>query len=305
MSLVDRLVLGTARLAGGASEREALAIVRCALDAGVRHVDTAPSYGMGTAEAVVGKALTRFGGDVAVTAKLGSVPPSFPVPRSVLRRIKRALGGSRRAPFSGDTAPPTRLVHPVGNDFTPRAMAGSLARSQAALGRVDFLLLHDITVAEATAEVVAALADLAEGAGGTPGHASLAQFDPALAARLPAGSVTQCAISPGLLLGSMPPPATGPLFLHSIAAAAAHCRAVDAGFAAALDRAGRIVGGGEGEAGRIAAALALAAARAPAARLLVASSHRDRLAVVLAALDRIDRAGMADEIVAAWGGQDG
>lgn len=300
MTLIERLILGTARLAGGASEREALAIVRTALDAGVQHIDTAPSYGLGSAEAVVGKALAAFGGEVAVTAKLGSAHRDLPFAASVMRRVKRSLGASRADPLAAREAAPATLARPVGNDFRAAAMTSSLKRSLAALGRIDYLLLHDITAEEATPAEIAALSELASGEGAIPGHASLAQFDPALAAHFEPGAAAQCAISPELLLGSAPPAARGPLFLHSLAATAGYCRARYPAFASALERAARVAGPGPGDAPAIAAILALAATRAPDARLIVASSHRDRLAAVLGAVRRIDRDGLAPDIAAAF-----
>jgi hypothetical protein len=296
--LMDSLIFGCARLTGGASQGEALRLIRTALDAGITHVDTAPSYGMGTAEAVVGKALRAFGGDVAVTAKLGSARDPSGFAKSVLRRLKRTLGGSRSAPLLSGRAAPQRVDAPVGNDFSAPAMHASLAISQERLGRIDYLLLHDVTAEEVTPLLSAELQSLAEPLAAQTGYASLAQWDAALDGKFSGMVVAQSAIVPQWLVGGPQPEWRHPLFLHSIVNAGGHCRAAVEGFAEALDRAARMIDAGDQDAARIAALYALAGQVIPAAKFLVASSHCDRLQAVLAAVASIDRTGSAAEIAA-------
>ncbi len=74
---VSRIGLGTwaigAWMWGGGAEAEAIRTVHAALDAGVNLLDTAPIYGFGRAEEIVGRALATSGrrGEVAVATKLG------------------------------------------------------------------------------------------------------------------------------------------------------------------------------------------------------------------------------------------
>jgi aryl-alcohol dehydrogenase-like predicted oxidoreductase len=72
---VSRIGLGTwaigGRMWGGSEEAEAIRTIHAALDAGVNLIDTAPVYGFGRAEEIVGRALAGRRGQVAVATKLG------------------------------------------------------------------------------------------------------------------------------------------------------------------------------------------------------------------------------------------
>ena len=166
--ILPRLVLGTARIAGGADQQRGVTLIRSALDLGMTHIDTAPSYGMGTAEGVVGQALAGYD-HVGVSAKLGSPRPAQPWLRTAVRRIKRAIGSADTPAFQ---FPPARIEQPCGNDFSPAAMARSLALSRERLGRIGVLLLHDISADEVTGEVLGNLVALAATAQAAPGAIS-------------------------------------------------------------------------------------------------------------------------------------
>ena len=304
--LIERLILGTARLTGGASEREALRLVRTALDSGITQIDSAPSYGMGTAEAVIGKALRQAGAStVKVTAKLGSARDPHGFAKSVLRRTKRAFGGSRSAPFAGMPALPEPLTMPSGNNFSIPAMRQSLELSRERLGRVDALLLHDVTAAEVTDELLQDLAELSASIGAESGYASRACRDAGLDSRFPAGSLAQFAISPEWLAGQVPELSVRLPYLHSLVQIGSHCRTALPGFAERLETAARIVGARDPDTARIAVLYAAAGEFVPAARLLVASSHCDRLSEVLGVIESIDRAGSAPEIARVLAAQPG
>lgn len=74
---VSRLVLGTWVTGGwawgGADEKEALDAILRALESGVNFIDTAPVYGFGKSEEIVGKALAEWGSreNVVVATKCG------------------------------------------------------------------------------------------------------------------------------------------------------------------------------------------------------------------------------------------
>ena len=289
--ILSRLVLGTARIAGGA---EAVALIRSGLDAGICHIDTAPSYGMGTAESIVGEALAGFD-QVRVTTKLGSARPALPWLRTLARRLKRSVVSAVEP--AADFAP-TSISEPSGNDFTLAAMTQSLELSRARLGRVDDLLLHDISLPEVTHLVLANLTKLAGTVGAVPGYAGYAQWDPALDKAFSAGMIAQCAPDPGWLTGLIPAPSARSLRLHSLAKTGLAVAANDLRFAESLDRAAATVTARDQLTARIAALYALAAERLPTARLLIASSRRDRLDAVLAAIAAIDQSGQAGEIAA-------
>lgn len=296
--IVPRLVLGTARIAGGASQSAAVALVRSAFDAGIGAVDTAPSYGLGTAEQVVGQALAGHP-QVAVTTKLGSHRPSHPMLRTWARRIKRLVS----APGEPEASlPPVRIEAPVGNDFSARAMAQSLEVSLDRLGRIDALLLHDITAQEVTPAVLGDLAGLAQGR--SSGYASYARWDAELDQCFPPESLAQCAPDPGWLLGTVPIPQGRPLRLHSIAKAGLALAAQDPLFAKGLHQAAAMIEADPMTA-RIAAIYALASVRMPQARLLFTSSHRARLSALIKALQRVDQQHSAATIAACFTAQPG
>ena len=74
---VSRIGLGTWAIGGwmwgGTDEQEALRTIRTALDYGINLVDTAPVYGFGHSEEIVGRALAQRGkrGDIVVATKVG------------------------------------------------------------------------------------------------------------------------------------------------------------------------------------------------------------------------------------------
>lgn len=299
--IMPRLVLGTARIAGCADQQYGVALIRSALDLGLTHIDTAPSYGMGTAESVVGQALAGHD-QVGVTAKLGSARPAHPWLRTAARRLKRAIcsAGTPAVQF-----PPEHIEGPCGNDFSPAAMARSFAVSRERMGRIDVLLLHDISADEVSSEVLGRLTALAATAQAAPGYAGYARWDAALDREFPAAMIAQCAPDPQWLDGTRSPPTGRALWLHSVAKTGLALAASQPHFAAALDQAAALVDARDAPTARLAALYALAAERVRGAQLLVTSSRRDRLESLLAAITVIDRSSKTSEIVALFGGQAG
>ena len=74
---VSRIGLGTWAIGGSmwgeTDERKALETIRTVLEQGITLIDTAPAYGFGTAEELVGRALTQYGKreQVIVATKVG------------------------------------------------------------------------------------------------------------------------------------------------------------------------------------------------------------------------------------------
>jgi D-threo-aldose 1-dehydrogenase len=131
---------------------ERLAVLDAVYDAGIRHFDVAPMYGLGLAEAELASFLKRRHADVTVTTKFGIDPTplargaarvqepirAFLAKRpSVGERLKTAGRGPRSGPFG-------RLLYTSGGYDRGVAQLG-LERSLRALGtdRVDVFLLHD------------------------------------------------------------------------------------------------------------------------------------------------------------------
>ena len=139
--------LGCGRLVGRASLRRSAEIVETALELGIRHFDVAPSYGMGTAEEVLGVVLESVP-DVTLTTKVGIARPPYARGRALVRRAAKPLldrqrslkslaqGVGRATATSGQRRP---FV------FSSEAIRTSLEESLEKLRResVDVLLLHE------------------------------------------------------------------------------------------------------------------------------------------------------------------
>jgi D-threo-aldose 1-dehydrogenase len=131
---VTELGLGTASLAGvfiGTSNEQACTTIRAALDAGISLVDTAPLYGFGRGEHLVGDVLRDRRGDAVLSTKAG-------------RLLKPAGHDDKRGnwvrPFPFDQ------VYDYTYDGVMRSVEDSLQRF--GLAAVDIVLVHDIGVME-------------------------------------------------------------------------------------------------------------------------------------------------------------
>lgn len=58
---------------GGTDERQSIAAIQASIDAGISLIDTAPAYGMGLAETIVGKAIAGRRNNVVLVTKCGLV----------------------------------------------------------------------------------------------------------------------------------------------------------------------------------------------------------------------------------------
>lgn len=139
----QRLGFGCGRLKGGHEKANALRLVHAALDLGIRHFDTAPPYGLGTSESVLGEALAGRQEAVAVFTKAGLARPASPglmqTARAIVKPLAHRIPGLRKAVLKGmaHRAPPTNF-HP---DFIAQSFETSLRLLQRE--QVDGLLLHE------------------------------------------------------------------------------------------------------------------------------------------------------------------
>lgn len=139
---------GTAHLYGGASRRAALSLVHAAWDAGVTWFDTAPLYGHGASEAILGDALQGRRSEATIVSKVGIDPVNITLPYRLHAQAARLAGklpGLKRL-----IAPPPPLS-PRFHQFAPDAVRASVERSLKALRTdyLDMLLLHECTPGEA------------------------------------------------------------------------------------------------------------------------------------------------------------
>lgn len=298
--LSEALVFGCARLAGGAEARASRALLRLCLDRGVRWFDTAPSYGMGMAEDVVGQ-VTEGLADVRVTAKVGSTRPSHPLARSWLRRFRRAIGAGQRtldAPFEPFPPPATNN----GGAFDPGSMLVSFRQSLTALRRerVDLLLLHEAYAEDVHPAVIAFLDEArTDGLADRVGYAHGATGDEATDACFPAGYHAQFAIPPLWFQGQATSLASS-LTLHSLAKVGFWLAGRDSDFGRRLAKAAGEVGRADDKASQIACLFALAHLQRPDARLIFASTDQKRTAAFFEVVRRIDADGGLDTVARAF-----
>lgn len=95
---ISRIGFGCARVYGGHETKASARLIEAALTAGIRHFDTAPSYGFGESESVLGELLAGLP-DVTIGTKIG-----LPRPDSAI--AKRPLGIAYR-----------RMLRPVLSHF--------------------------------------------------------------------------------------------------------------------------------------------------------------------------------------------
>src|SRR5258708_26905142 len=100
---VSRVALGTWAIGGwmwgGTEEAESIATIRAAFEHGINIVDTAPAYGFGRSEEIVGRAIAegRLRSDVLIATKAGLQWDGGKVSRNASRaRILREVEDSLR-----------------------------------------------------------------------------------------------------------------------------------------------------------------------------------------------------------------
>jgi aryl-alcohol dehydrogenase-like predicted oxidoreductase len=142
----SQIGLGCARLVGRRSLRRSAELIETALDLGIRYFDVAPSYGMGTAEEVVGEVL---GGSnqVTVATKVGIPRPRYGARADLLRWLAMPILNRQRSLKALATRMYSRssTVERGSFDFSRRAIRTSLEVSLEKLRRdsVDVFLAHE------------------------------------------------------------------------------------------------------------------------------------------------------------------
>lgn len=127
-------------------------LLEAAYDAGVRHFDVAPMYGLGRAEAEVGRFAGRRRGDVVLATKFGIGPTPLALAlgrvQRPVRRALEALPAVRQQAREKAAGPESGRLGPMlysAEGYDAAAARASLERSLRALATdyLDLLLLHD------------------------------------------------------------------------------------------------------------------------------------------------------------------
>lgn len=129
----------------------AIELLETAFENGITHYDVARLYGMGAAERIVGDFAKNKRDKITITTKLGLNPPAYmPVNSGIAVRIKKLI---KHLPGVQKLA--KRALHAsVKPDFSITNAEKSLHTSLKELqtDRIDYLLLHEATVADANNE---------------------------------------------------------------------------------------------------------------------------------------------------------
>jgi len=152
--------IGGAYLTEGLIRGADQAVIDAAFEAGARHFDTAPPYGMGTSESVLGRALKGRRDQVTITTKVGLPRPNASFAkravRSVLSPVRSAIAGIRPRRAAPDGGARAR------GDFSISAVERSLEESLRRLqtDHVDIYLLHEVQPGDVTPELLDLLAKM-------------------------------------------------------------------------------------------------------------------------------------------------
>ena len=140
------LGFGCSQLMGGITRRESIALLETAFEAGIRHYDTAPSYGYGQAERVLGEALRSRRDQVTITTKFGIQPPRNRTLLSLARRVMLPM--VKRIPNVRSRLSRAAAGLKGRARFSPEELRSSIEASLVALGTdyIDILLLHEVVV---------------------------------------------------------------------------------------------------------------------------------------------------------------
>ncbi|MEY3756564.1 MAG: hypothetical protein RL356_836 [Actinomycetota bacterium] len=133
---ISKLALGTAPLGGlftAVSDEHGQATILAALDSGINFIDTAPLYGHGNAERMIGSALSKTNKEYVISTKVGRVLKKF-APEEIVGKVEGL------APFIG-VDPTIFPVFDFSRDGILRSIQESLERLN--ISSIDIALIHD------------------------------------------------------------------------------------------------------------------------------------------------------------------
>ena len=148
-----RLGFGCSQLMGGITRADSLRLLESAFESGIRHFDTAPSYGYGKAEGVLGQALKSRRDRVTIATKYGIRPPENQGVLEIARRLARPVVSRLPKIKSYISRAAGGLKSRAG--FSPAELRMSLGASLKELQTdyIDILLLHEAAAADLTDEL--------------------------------------------------------------------------------------------------------------------------------------------------------
>lgn len=136
---------------GAVTSRERLTLLEIAFEVGIRHFDTAPSYGHGESERILGDFITGKRDQLTITTKFGIQAPAMIKSRMINLLARRIL---RMFPFLRNALSRKAQTLSKKGAFTPAEARLSLDQSLRALktDHVDLFLLHEPSYADAASD---------------------------------------------------------------------------------------------------------------------------------------------------------
>jgi diketogulonate reductase-like aldo/keto reductase len=187
-----KIGFGTANLMGRINLRQSLRLMDTAFDAGIRHFDTAPLYGLGAAEGMVGEFAANKRAEITIATKFGIRPPN-PTPRMVFAKAAARMA-VKVAPSLRTKLRRRAEAMTTRGSFTPEECRASLHRSllQLRTDYIDLFLMHEVLPDQISIELLQTLEDVAKvGRIRAFGVATSARVAAALADTMAIGRVAQ------------------------------------------------------------------------------------------------------------------
>lgn len=301
-AIAERLGFGCGRLRGGVEERNSRRLIDAALECGIRYFDTAPSYGDGASERLLGLGLRHVRAEVAICTKIGFPRPAARAKaaavrallRTAVKPLHRRLLRFRRA--AGPSAAPAAAdaVERSHGRFDAEHLSNDLQESLDALqtDHLECLLLHEPRLSDPTPAVAEQLLGLVNrGVIARTGVGTGSTIE----ALPPFGAVAQAAISGSLLQYPGPRSVVAHGLFRGLSEQTFERCAVEAGLLRALPALRSHLGRSHGISGLLLACTLLGSRLD---RILWSTSSVSRLREVLAA-----SAAAHDELLAAWSPQ--
>jgi hypothetical protein len=194
VDVASRLGLGCARLRAGIEFRESQRIIEAALKVGINYFDTAPMYGEGRSEGILGTTLKGLGESIQICSKAGFRRPNPNLYKSALRAMAKRFAGPVVKLL------PSKAVYSenIHGEFQAEDVRRSVIESLGFLERnyLDYLLLHEPRITDPDEAIRNLLRELKDsglvrhiGVGTGGGASSLPRY----------GEVTQCVYEPNAL----------------------------------------------------------------------------------------------------------